>query len=119
MTFNSFEYNECGVCINPDIPYRSDKGPEYFYKIEVSETRGGWVYGYEWNVSLAGGGCSPASFRKCLPTKTEAIVAAAERLKRQFVCCGAHKAAAELEHIIESETAPASKSRQLTIFDYL
>lgn len=121
MIFNNFEYNEYGVCTNPDIPYQSDEKSRYSYKIEVSETPDGWVYGYNWSLPTNGGGapCSLASFRKGSMTKSEAIVEAAKYLKERFEQHGTSKAVSELNRIIENVTHRPPKSRQLTIFDYL
>lgn len=121
MTFNGFEYNDYGVCLNPEIPYQFGKWGQYRFKIAVSETPGGWTYGYDWStLSGGGGGGSFLDSNKVFPLRSKAIVAAAKYIRG---CYGkdpkAAKAIAELDRIIavESERKPVLK--QFTIFDYL
>lgn len=121
MTFNNFEYNEHGVCLNPDIPYSFGKWNQYNFEIKVSETPRGWIYGYNWNAFTRGGGggcyCGDC---ETSPSKSQAIVAAAEYIKSRFV--GDPKAAkviAELDRIISEESEHRPKIKQMTIFDYL
>lgn len=127
MTYNGFEYNEHGVCINPDIPYTSESllKKDYF-EINVSETTDGWTCGWSWVVfysddgrpRLTGGGCpcSP-TFNTVHKTRSEAIINAATVIRKGFVTRNKHKAVAELDRIISEESKP--KIRQMTIFDYL
>lgn len=124
MTYNSFEYNEYWVCANPEIPYQFGKWNQYHFKIEVSETPKGWIYGYEWShlTGGGGGGCF-LHVRTVYPTKSKAIVAAAEFIKSCYEGDGkaakAAKVIKELDRIISEESEYKPKIKQLTIFDYL
>lgn len=119
--FNGFEYNDCGVCVNPEIPYSFGKWNECHFSIEVAETPDGWVYGCYWGTASAGGGggCSIHA-KETYPSRHIAIAACADRIRRFF--SGDRKAAkviAELDRIISEESAKKPRLRQYTIFDYL
>lgn len=119
--YNGYEYNDCGVCVNPDIPYEYGHLPYLQFRITVSQTSKGWVYGYRWCANSTGGGsgCS-TSQSKTFPTKAEAIIACAEWLMKCFEShVGTASAIMELEDIITNERNPKFQSRQLTIFDVL
>ena len=121
MIYNGFEYNEHGVCLNPDIPYSFGKWNQYYFEIKVSETSRGWVYGYNWNAFTrgGGGGCF-LHVGIAYPTKSKAIVEAAEYIKSRFQGDSkATKAIAELDRIISEESEHRPKIKQMTIFDYL
>lgn len=121
MTFNGFEYNEHGVCINPEIPYQFGKWNQYHFNIKVSETPRGWIYGYDWShlTGGGGGGCF-LHVRAVYPTKSKAIVAAAEFIKSCYEGDSkAAKAVAELDRIIAEESNRKPKLKQYSIFDYL
>lgn len=119
MIYNGFEYNKYGVCINPEIPYEYGVriNADYF-QIEVSETAGGWIYGWSWSTSSSGGGnpCSPNHKNVC-PSRSDAIVVAATEIRREFSGRGRIKTVAELDRIISEECKP--KVSQMTIFDML
>ncbi len=119
--YGSFEYNEYGVCTNPEIPYEFGSWNQYHFEIKVSETPRGWIYGYDWGHGSGGGGggCS-LHVRTAYPTKSKAVVASAEYIKSRFKKDPkATKAVAELDRIIDSESGHKPAVRQLTIFDYL
>lgn len=121
MTFNGFEYNEHGVCINPEIPYQFGKWNQYHFNIKVSETPRGWIYGYDWShlTGGGGGGCF-LHVRAVYPTKSKAIVAAAEFIKSCYEGDSkAAKAVAELDRIIAEESNRKPKLKQYSIFDCL
>ncbi len=120
-SFNGYEYNDYGVCVNPDKSYEFGKWDSYYFEISISETPKGWVYGYDWNckTSGGGGGCSLVG-RNFYLSKSEAIVACAEYIKKCFSRDkGATKAIAELDRIIQIESTPKPTAKQYTIFDYL
>lgn len=117
--FNGFEYNDCGVCVNPETPYSFGKWNECHFSIMLSETPDGWVYGYHWGTASEGGGCS-INTKETYPSQPKAIVACADRIRRFF--SGDRKAAkaiAELDKIISEESVKRPKLKQYTIFDYL
>lgn len=121
MTYNGFEYNEHDVCLNPDVAYTFGKWNQYHFVIKVSETPRGWVYGYDWS-HLTGGGGGGCYYENCetSPSKSQAIVAAAEYIKSRFMGDPkATKAIKELDRIISEESEHRPKIKQMTIFDYL
>lgn len=120
-TFGKYEYNEYGVCLNPDIVYTFGKWNQYHFEIKVSETPRGWVYGYDWShLTGGGGGGCILSGRDVFLTKSKAIVAAAEYIK---ICYSgdskAAKAVKELDRIIAVESSHKPTLKQYSIFDYL
>lgn len=121
MNYNGFEYNEFGVCTNSEIAYQFDKRNDFSFEIKVAETPQGWVYGYYYSFLLTAGlkGCWLDSTEIC-PTKSEAIVLAANCLKELISDKPKYsKANEELDNIITKEIKPKSQPRQMTIFDYL
>lgn len=119
--YNGYEYNDCGVCVNPDKPYAFGKWNSCNFKIKVSETPNGWIYGFRSSHPTGGHGygCS-VPYNPTFPSRSEAIVACAEIIKRDFTNVkGASKAIAELDRIIEMESTQKSQVKQYTIFDYL
>lgn len=119
--YNGYEYNDCGVCMNPDVPYEFGKWSSYHFRITVSETPNGWIYGYFWGSNTRGG-CVGSLFNANItyPSKSEAIVACAERVKECYIGDkGSHKIIVELDRIIAEESGKKPQAKQLTIFDYL
>ncbi len=119
-TYNGYEYNDCGVCVNPEIPYTFGKDSYYYFKIKVSESPQGWTYGFAWSLGTSGGGspCSPAC--KTFPCRSKAIVACAECLKRQFTGNKGQHFRVELDRIISEESGKKKLPlKQYSIFDYL
>lgn len=120
MTFNGFEYNEYGVCTNPEI-YQFGRPPKDYFKIRVSETPRGWVCGFDWGRLTSGGGgpcCWSAS--EVFETKSKAIVDAAEFIKKHFEERPRNAAVvAELDRIISEESKHRPTLKQYSIFDYL
>ena len=55
-TYNGYEYNEFGVCLNPDKPYEFGKDHYYYFAIEVSESPKGGTYGFHCSCAPSGGG---------------------------------------------------------------
>lgn len=113
MIYNGFEYTEYEVCLNLETPYQFSKRNQYHFEIKVSETPRGWIYGYKWNAFThgGGGGCHCGNCETS-PSKSQAIVAAAEYIKSRFLGDPkATKAIAELDRIIseESEHRPKIK----------
>ena len=120
IIFNGYEYNEFGVCLNPDIPYTFGVYNKSHFEIKVSELQGGWTYGWYYSYDLTGG-CGGCSFSgKKFTTRSLAIIACAEKLKVEFGRAKSNSAAlAELDRIIEAESTPKPQVKQLTIFDVL
>lgn len=119
--YNGYEYNEFGVCINPDKPYTFGNYKDSQFTIWVSEIPSGWVYGFNCAINFRGSsvGCRHHA-ETSYPSKSKAIVACAERIKKWFNNDkGAIKAIAELDRIIEAETNQKPQIKQYTIFDYL
>ncbi len=127
-TFNGYEYNEFGVCMNPDIPYTFGRYNDYHFSIKVSETPRGWVYGYDWaNKSGGGGGGCWLNTRTCFPSRSRAILDCAYCIKERYRDDnGASKAMAELDRIISKEITAAealskvktSGAIQLSLFEF-
>ena len=122
-TFNGYEYNEFGVCMNPDKCYAFDNDHYTYFEIEVSETPNGWSYGYQWHFDCAGGG-GPCMIDnpKPFPTRSKAIIACAKGIKTtlSFLRKKNPKMEAELDRIIAVESVKKKPQlKQLTIFDYL
>lgn len=117
--FNGYEYNDCGVCINPDRPYRFGNDHYFYFEIEVSESSQGWAYGYHWSCGTSGGAspCSPTW--KAFSSRSKAIVTCAETLKQNFTGRKAKTFIEELDRIIQVETTSKAQVKQYTIFDYL
>lgn len=119
--YNGYEYNEFGVCLNPDIPYKFGEWKEAYFEIKVSETPKGWVYGYYYSYELTGGasGCNLDS-SKVFVSRSKAIIGSAEVIREILSFAKkSSKAIAELDRIIEAESTPKPKVKQYTIFDYL
>lgn len=117
--YNGYEYNDCGVCINFDVPYEFGKDHYYYFKIEIAESPKGWCYGFQWSCGMHGG-CSPCTPTwKTFPTRSKAIKACAEALKKNFTGSKAKSFIDELDRIIDTKSTPKFQSRQLTIFDVL
>lgn len=121
-TYNGYEYNEFGVCVNPDVAYSFGNDNYTYFEIEVSETPKGWDYGYSWHFDCAGGG-GPCSIDtpKSFPTRSKAIVACAKGIKTSlgFLKKKNPKMEAELDRIIAEESGKKPHLKQYSIFDYL
>ncbi len=107
--------------MNPDVPLDWGRWNDYHFKIRVSETPEGWVYGYDWANSRGGGGVGCwLKNRDVYSSRSKAIVACAERMKEIYGNDkGSGKAIAALDRIISEELARKPHLRQYTIFDYL
>lgn len=119
MTYKGFEYNAHGVCINPEIPYKfGDNLNDDSFMIEVSETADGWIFGWMWGTSSAGGGspCSP-NHKTASAGKSNAVVNAATQIRKEFERRNRTKVVSELNRIIMEESK--LKVKQLSIFDCL
>lgn len=120
-TYNGYEYNDCGVCVNPDkaYEYKDSKG---HFKIKVSETPKGWVYGYDYGFDIMGGG-GPCALDKLnvYPSRSKAIVDCANGIKTSlsFLKEKNPKMLAELDRIISKESGKKPRLKEFTIFDYL
>ena len=120
-TYNGYEYNDCGVCVNPEIPYEFGSFKDCYFSISISETPRGWVDGHECFVGTrgCGKGCWHHS-ETTYTSKSKAIVACAERIKEWYGNDkGATKAIAELDRIIAEESGKKPHLKQYSIFDYL
>lgn len=120
-TYNGYEYNDCGVCVNPDKTYDWGASGDYHFTITVSETPQGWAYGYRYGGKTygGGGGCS-LNDKSQYPARSKAIIACAELLKRRFRSDeDATKAIAALDRIISKESGKKPRLKEFTIFDYL
>ena len=118
--YNGYEYNEFGVCLNPDIPYSFGVYNKAHFEIKVSETPDGWAYGYYYSYDMTGGGRGCNLKEQIYPSRSKAIIACAERLKKWLSeAKSAKDAQAELDRIIEAESTPKPQVKQLTIFDVL
>lgn len=75
----TYEFNEHGVCTNPDV-FMQVQGKEYAAELKVCQlTSGQWTYGYMMTVNFGNyGGCAgPASLNGPeFPSKEEAKKAA-------------------------------------------
>lgn len=78
-----FKFNECQVCINPEIAYSYEpKGVLAWAKVEIKVCQfdGKWDFGY-WYLS----GCGPCTSYSCLyDTKEEAIFKGIQFLSEYF-----------------------------------
>lgn len=77
MEYNSFIFNENGVCINPEEIVILDNGRTNLI-VKVCEVPGGWVTGCNYYLGAGSGGASPAHLpcaehHVVYPTKDEAI----------------------------------------------
>ncbi|MDE7180067.1 MAG: hypothetical protein K2N88_02575 [Muribaculaceae bacterium] len=118
-TFNGYEYNDCGVCVNPDKPYRFGNDHNFYFEIEVSESSQGWAYGYHWSCGTSGGG-SPCMPNRACASRSKAVIACAEQLKQNFKGSKAKPFIAELDRIIAEESGKKNpQPKQYSIFDYL
>ncbi len=72
-----YEFNDSGVCINPQVPYLLlNKGCEL--KISIAEHEGKWGYGYHVEIlfgSCAGCGMGVAQVRCNYQTEKEVLIA--------------------------------------------
>lgn len=121
-TFNGYEYNDCGVCVNPDVPYQWGKRMVCYFKISVSETPQGWVCGIDYcGKTYGGGGGCILDDKYNYPSRSKAIVACAETIKRQFSRDkNATKAITALDRIIAEESKEKKPYlKQFSIFDYI
>jgi hypothetical protein len=106
-TFNGFQFNENGVCLNPEqvLFYYSKK---ISYQITVCETKEGFTYGYDWNIKGtmvgAGGSAGCASLNRAFYARRDmAILAAAHKGRAYFSGKGKlfpAKELADLENLI-------------------
>lgn len=81
-TFNGYKYNDCGVCVNPDIAYDWNDGNGAYFMFKVSETPNGWVCGYRWKFDcLSGGGPCALDKPNLFPSRSKAIIACAKGIK--------------------------------------
>lgn len=123
VSYNGYEYNQSGVCINPDKIYEFGSHNECYFAISVSETPRGWVHGHDCAVKTdcRGSGCGCWHHaRECYPSKSKAIVACAERIKEWFgEDKNAKDAIKELDRIIAEEAGKKAHLKQYSIFDYL
>ena len=120
-TFNGYEYNDCGVCLNPDKPYTFGKWNDFRFEIKVAETPEGWIYGFLCSHPTGGHGYGCGiPHNPTFPSRSKAIVACAEIIKRDYRDVkGATKTIVELDRIIAEESKKKPTIKQLTIFDCL
>lgn len=121
MTHNGFEYNDCGICVNPEIPCDFGRYGGYGFRVKISETPHGWVFGYDWSTNTGGGcGCRINS-GETYASRSEAIAACAARIRKSYSAQDrkAAKVIAELDKIIGAESERKPQVRQMTIFDCL
>lgn len=77
----TFEYNDCGVCTNPETIYyfMPPKALAWAYtEITVASRDGLWDYGY----SSLGGGCAPSQWK--FASKEDAVEKAIELLSNSL-----------------------------------
>lgn len=108
-----FEFNEFGVCLNPDVVkyWRKDRNKSLL--IKVAEKEGKFYYGFEYRYG-SGGGCSPCSVCRwqSFGSAEEAEQAAVETLLAM-----ASMQDSELRRVLEGWRKP--KHKQMTIFDVI
>lgn len=87
-----FEFNENGVCVNPNIIFcttANNKNNTYsspHFSISTAEVDGGWIYGRDYNLINSGGGYAASKdFGEKYPTEKEAVKAAAEDIKEHIM----------------------------------
>lgn len=121
VSYNGYEYNDYGVCVNPDKAYEYKDSKGYF-KIKVSETPKGWVYGYDYGFDIMGGG-GPCAINSpnVYPSRSKAIADSAKGIKTSlsFLKEKHPKMLAELDRIIAEESGKKAHLKQYSIFDYL
>lgn len=119
--YNSYEYNDCGVCVNPDKPHEFGSYKGCYFSISLSETPRGWVCGFNCGVNFRGQGLGCWYHAEhTYHSRSKAIIACAGRIKRFYDGDkGAAKAIAELDRIIAEESGKAKRLKQYSIFDYL
>lgn len=87
--YHGFEFNDCGVCMNPDVPVdvvvKGNGFYGYNFKVKTAETKKGWVFGYDYNFGSGGGGCGAFCRGKGFPTEKAAIFDALVSLRKM---CG-------------------------------
>jgi len=71
----NFEFNEIGVCQNPEVETIFDN-KKHIVRIKLAESDGKWLYGYSFSYdnNTGGGGIAPcfSEYRKHYETRTEA-----------------------------------------------
>ncbi len=120
-TYNGYEYNDCGVCVNPDKSYQFGSYKSCYFEIRVSETPRGWVHGHDYMIDQGGSGCGCWHHaRETYPSKSKAIIACAEFIKSHLINNkDAKDAIKELDRIISEESGKKPRLKEFTIFDYL
>lgn len=122
-TFNGYEYNDCGVCVNPDKPYEFGSYKDCYFAIKISETPRGWVYGFDCMAKTDCRGCGVGCWHHAetaYSSKSKTIIECAERIKNFYGDDkSASKAIAELDRIIAEESGKKPHLKEFTIFDYL
>lgn len=74
-----FEFNEWGVCLNPEI-VRIDE----YIKIELAEGEKAWMFGYYYFYVNTGYGCPCSAKEKAFETKEDALKYAIKRIIKQL-----------------------------------
>ena len=121
-TFNGYEYNEFGVCVNPKVAYNWSDGNGAYFIFKISETPKGWVCGYRWRFDcLSGGGPCALDKPNIYPSRSKAIIVEAKGIKTSlsFLKAKNPKMEAELDRIIAEESGKKPHLKQYSIFDYL
>jgi len=77
-TANSFIFNDCEICLNPEIVEIYKSGKDIATVSLAQAPDGGWCYGYHFDC-YNGGSCSGAGYgkyRKTYPTRHDALLIA-------------------------------------------
>ena len=89
-TFGKYRFNDCDICINPEIEVISIKEGAwgYYVRIKYAECGNGlWSYGIDYNTGTRGGGCGVSwvdnkgghgRAEKGYPSERECKIAAAD-----------------------------------------
>lgn len=84
----SFEFNDIGVCLNPNKIFKTtskDKRYPYtdaYFTIETAMVNGKWVFGRDYNLSTYGSAYAAAKYlNNTYPTEKSAIRAACMEIK--------------------------------------
>lgn len=83
-----YEFNECGVCLNPDKAFEGKAGKNVFARIDVAQVRVDppkWSYGHRYDMGDRGGSCGVwDDGEEMFATREEALLDGLAYLHKRF-----------------------------------
>ena len=101
-----FKYNECGVCLNPELVFRVEGKKMIHLEIRVSELKGKWTWAFSYSYGSGGVSCG-CSFHphSTFGSREEAIDEAIKDLPKYQYWEDGDNCEWHLKHLMEFEAS--------------